>query len=94
MAIKYTKVTFLSYSKEAQIKVFKKTLPTSFRGGGIYWNFKVFWVFMPFIFPLYILCLSLFFYSSLNEVLQNKNYIYFLYFTILLNYKFNPLDNS
>ena len=33
---------FLSYPEKFQIDLFKKKLPTDFRGGGMYWNFKVF----------------------------------------------------
>ncbi len=73
---------FLSYPDNVQIKLFKKKLPKDFRGGGILWNFKVFYTFMPFIFPLYLLSVVSFLTFSIIEIIYNSNLELFKNFII------------
>ena len=80
---------FLPYPKEAQIKLFKRVLPKNFRGGDMRWNFKVYNIFMPLLFPIYLLSVVGFLFISLYEFiyLKNiylfKNFIFFFFLSCL-----------
>lgn len=71
---------FLAYPKFIQDKIFNSILDKNFRGGGVYWNFKVFFTFMPFIFPIYLLSVIIYFFIALNELFYNGNTKFILYF--------------
>ena len=54
----------------------------SFRGGGMKWNWKIFNLFMPFLFPLYII--SIFFYL----ILSVQDMIIYSYYSNFINFLF------
>ncbi len=82
---------FLSYPDKFQLELFKKKLPTDFRGGGIYWNFKVFNVFMPFLFPIYLISVLSFCFISIFDLFNFKNYVLFTNFIIFLIISLVPI---
>jgi hypothetical protein len=67
---------FIPFSRlpiEDQKKIFTKPLPSNFTGGDLFWNLKVYNVFMPFIFPIYIISIILFLTLSICDFVYFKN---------------------
>ena len=61
-----------AYEKKDQKKIFKRVLKDNFRGGGgIFWNHKIFLLFIPF---LYLLNLFTFIFLVINYSLNNFDY--------------------
>ena len=74
---------FIPFSRlpiEDQKKIFIKPIPSDFTGGDLFWNLKVYNIFMPFIFPIYIISVILFLSISVYD------YIFFKNFDLLINF--------
>ncbi len=82
-------IPFSKLSIEDQKKIFGKTLPSSFVGGDLFWNLKAYYIFMPFIFPAYLISVVLFIFISVYDfvVLDSfelfKNFLFLFFISIV-----------
>ena len=64
-------------------------MPSDFSGGDLFWNLKVYNIFMPFLFPIYILSVLLFLILSIydliyfNNIELLKNFFFLLFISLL-----------
>jgi hypothetical protein len=77
---------YIPFSKlpiEDQKKLFGKTLPSFFVGGDLFWNLKAYYIFMPFIFPVYIISVILFLFISVYDFVFLDSFELFINFLFL-----------